>query len=85
MNMCSKVFSHTDSLIFRKRPGIARRSGVDGRLRPVPRQEIIEPVYGMAVEHALEHILEVGVEFDIIELCGGDEGADHGPALAATI
>jgi hypothetical protein len=33
----------------------------------------------------LEHILEVGVEFDIIELCGGDEGADHGPALAATI
>ena len=32
---------------------------VDGRLRPVPRQEIIKPVYGMAVGHALEHVFEV--------------------------
>ena len=68
-----------------KRPGVARRSGVDGFWRPVPRQEIIETVHGMAVDHALEHVFKVGVGLDVVELCRGDEGADRGPSLSAAI
>ncbi len=30
----------------------------------------------MAVRHALEHVFEVGVRLDVVELCRGDEGAD---------
>ncbi len=33
-------------LLDRKRPGVARRSGVDGRWRTFPRQEVVETVRG---------------------------------------
>ncbi len=39
----------------------------------------------MAVDHALEHVSEVGERFDVIELCRGDERADSGPSLSTTI
>ena len=39
----------------------------------------------MAVDHALEHVSEVGERFDVIELCRGDEGTDSGPSLCATV
>ena len=51
------------SELNRKRPVVARRSGVGWRGRPVPRQEIIEPAHRMAMRHALEHVFEVGVSF----------------------
>ena len=49
------------------RPVVARRSGVDGCWCPVPRQEVVETVHGMAVGHALENVAEVGVGLDVIE------------------
>ncbi len=39
----------------------------------------------MAVDHALEHVFEVGIGLDVVEPCRGDEGADDGPTLCATI
>ncbi len=39
----------------------------------------------MAVGHALDHIFEVGVGLDVVELCRGDEGADRAPSLCAAI
>jgi hypothetical protein len=34
----------------------------------------------MAVGHATQHVLEIGEGLDVVELCGGDEGADRRPA-----
>lgn len=39
----------------------------------------------MAVCEALKDVLQVGIGFDIIELCGGDERGDYGPTVGATI
>ena len=72
-------------LIIRKRPGVARRSGVDGRWRPVPGQEVVETVHGMAVGHAPENVAKVGIGLDVVEPCRGDEGADRCPSLCAAI
>ena len=52
---------------------------------PVPRQEIVETAHGVAIGHALEDVLEVGEWLDVVELCGGDEGADSSPADATTV
>jgi hypothetical protein len=71
--------------IIRKRTGITRRSMICGRWLPIPWQEIVEPVHFVAVDHALEHVSEVGERFDVIELCRGDEGTDSGPSLCATV
>src|SRR4029077_6667789 len=57
----------------------------DKRFRPIPRQEIIEPAHRVTVSHALEDVFQVGKRFDVVELCGGDEGEEGGPADAATI
>src|SRR5437660_4028318 len=55
--------------MFGKRPGIARYLVVDVRFLPVPGQEFIDPVHGMAIGHALQDVLEIGEWLDIIELC----------------
>ncbi len=39
----------------------------------------------MAVDHALEHVFEVTVGLDAVELCRGDEGTDRGPSVSAAI
>jgi hypothetical protein len=39
----------------------------------------------MAVRHALEDVSEIGEWLDVVEPCGGDAGADGGPARATTI
>jgi hypothetical protein len=39
----------------------------------------------MAVGHAFQHVLEVDERLDVVELGGGDEGTDGGPADAAAI
>ena len=64
---------------------VAPRSRVDGCWRPVPGQEVVETVYGMAVDHGLEHVVEVGVGLDVVELRRGDAGADRAPSLCAAI
>jgi hypothetical protein len=52
---------------------------------PVPGQQLVETIGGKAIAHALEHVLEVGVRLDVVELRGGEEGAGGSPALAATV
>jgi len=39
----------------------------------------------VAAGHAREHVLEIGEGLDVVELCGGDEGADGCPSDAATV
>ena len=53
--------------------------------RAVPGQEVVKAASGMAVAHALEHVFEIGIGLDVVELCRGDEGTDHGPSLCAAI
>ena len=54
-------------------------------LGPVPGQQVVEPAHGMAVGHALEHVLEIGEGLDVVELGGGEEGGDGRPAVGAAI
>src|ERR1700704_6673833 len=68
-----------------KRPFFARRSGLEGWRDPVPGQELVEAAYGMAVGHALEHVLQVSVGLAVVELSGADQRADDGPAVGAAI
>jgi hypothetical protein len=39
----------------------------------------------MALGHALQDVPEIGEGLHVIELCRGDEGANGGPSLSATI
>src|SRR3984885_5778259 len=39
----------------------------------------------MTVGHALQDVAEPDKGFDVVELCGGDEGADGCPSNAATV
>jgi len=39
----------------------------------------------MPVRDALEHVLEIGEGLDVVELGGGDEGADRRPAVGAAV
>ena len=53
---------------------LTHRSGLDVRLAfPGPRQEFVDPVYGMPSDHAGDHILEVSVGLDAVELAGLDQ------------
>ena len=59
-----------------KRPFLARGLGFGAYWLPVPRQEFVEAAGGMTVGHALQDVSEPGKGLDVVELCGGDEGAD---------
>ena len=37
---------------------------------PGPRQQLVEPVDGMSIDHAREHVGEVSVGFDAVEFAG---------------
>src|SRR5438034_9996200 len=39
----------------------------------------------MALGHALQDVPEIGEGLHVVELCRGDEGANGGPSLSATI
>ena len=54
-----------------KRPKLAHQSGLDMIfIFPGPRQQFIEAVDGMPVDHAREHVAQVGVGFDAVEFAG---------------
>ena len=52
---------------------------------PIPGQEFVEATGGMSVGHALQDVSEPCEGLDIVELCGGDEGADGCPSDAAAV
>ena len=62
------------------------RSGLDDLASlPGPWQEFVETIDRMCVDHAREHVAQIGVRFDAVQLAGCDQRADHGPALAAAV
>src|SRR5258708_33112155 len=70
---------------IRKRPFLVRGLGLDAYWLPVPGQEFVEAAGGVTVGHALQDVSEPGKGLDVVELCGGDEGADGCPSDAATV
>jgi hypothetical protein len=56
---------------------LARRSGLDMNLRfPGPRQQFVETVDGMSIDHARQHVGEVGIGFDAVQFTGFDQRTD---------
>src|SRR5262249_9118777 len=57
------------------------------RLRrpPIPRQQLIESIDRVSIDHALEHVAQVGVGLDAAHLAGLDERAERRPSLSANI
>ena len=47
---------------------------------PGPWQQLVEPVDGMSIDHAREHVGEVSVGLDAVEFAGFDQRADCCPA-----
>ena len=72
-------------LVARKRSFLAHGLGLDAYWLPVPRQEFVEAAGGMTVGHTLQDVSKPGKGLDVVELCGGDEGADGCPSDAATV
>ena len=70
----------------RKRPAAALLSALD-RISgfPSPRQQFVEAVDRVSVDHAREHVMDIGVGFDVVELAGLNQRTEHGPTLAAAI
>ena len=81
----TKSVREMDAYIQRKRPFLAHGLGFEAYWLPVPRQEFVEAAGGMTVGHALQDVAEPDKGFDVVELCGRDEGADGCPSDAATV
>src|SRR5258706_8550926 len=71
--------------VYSKRPFLTRRSGFSVCRRPVPGQQIVEAAHWMSAGHAFQHVLEIGEGLDLVELGGGDEGAEGCPSGAAPV
>jgi hypothetical protein len=56
-----------------------------GRRAPVPRHQLVDAARWIPAGHTFEHVGEVGEGFDVVELGGGDEGANRCPALSTAI
>ena len=52
---------------------------------PCPWQQFVEAVDGMPVDHAPEHVVQVGVRFNAVEFGGSHQRADDRPAGASPI
>ncbi len=70
----------------RKRPAVAHASGLDMISQlPAPRQQFIEAVDGVSVDHPLQDVPQIAVGLDLIQLAGRDQRADDRPTMSATI
>ena len=55
------------------RPVATGRSGLDVALgAPRARQQLVEPIDGISIGHALEHVLQISLRVDAVELDGVD-------------
>src|SRR5260370_27113285 len=69
-----------------KRPFVARQSGLDMNLWfPSPRQQFVESVDGMSIDHAHEYVVQVSVGFYAVEFAGFDQRADDCPTTSAAV
>lgn len=53
------------------------------RRLPVPRQQFVEPVDLESVDHALEHVVQIGVGLDVVHFASLDERAEYRSTLSA--
>src|SRR5262245_6614057 len=69
-----------------KRLAAAHASDIDSFCRlPIPRQQFIEPIDRMPVDHALEHIMQVRVGLDVVHFGSLNERTERRPARSALI
>ena len=69
-----------------KRLAAAHASDLDSFCRlPIPRQQFIEPIDRMPVDHALEHVVQIRVGFDIVQFGSFNERTERRPARSAVI
>ena len=69
-----------------KRPAAAHASRLDSFCGfPIPRQQSIESIDRMPVDHALEHVMQVGVGFDVVQFGSFNQRAERRPARSAII
>ena len=60
--------------------------GVDGIAGFLgPRQELVQPIDGVSVDHALEDVDEIGVGLNTVEFGGFNQRANDRPTLAAGV
>ena len=73
--------AEADRQTDRKRPAAAHASRLDSFCGfPIPRQQSIESIDRMPVDHALEHVMQVSVGFDVVQfssLCRPPNYAEH--------
>jgi hypothetical protein len=61
-------------------------SCLDGFCRPlVPRQQLVDSIDWVSIDHSLEHVAQVGIGLDVVELGGFDERVDGGGASTAFV
>ena len=86
MRKIAKKRSEVLTLTARRRPELARRSGLDMNLRfPNPWQQILETVDWVTIDHPREHVGEVSVGFDAVEFAGFDQRTDDRPTLTTSV
>jgi hypothetical protein len=52
---------------------------------PGPRQQRVEAVDGISIDHSGEHVSEIGVGFDAVQFAGFDQRAEDCPTIATTV
>ena len=83
---CTAQCTCGDRTLTGKRPEHARQSGLDMIfIFPGPGQRFVDAIDGVAIHHPREHVAQVSVRFDIVQLAGFDQGADDCPSIAATV
>ena len=52
---------------------------------PGPGQQFVDAIDGVAIDHPGEHVAQVSVRFDTVQLAGFDQRAHDCPSIAATV
>src|SRR5712671_1275322 len=52
---------------------------------PIPRQQLVESIDQMSIDHALEHVAQVGVGLDAVHFASLDERAECRPSFSTEI
>jgi hypothetical protein len=60
-------------------------SALDGGGLPFPRQQFVEPIGWISIDHALEYVAQVGVGLDVVHFTRFDQRAECCPALPTDI
>jgi hypothetical protein len=83
---CTAQCTCGDRTLTGKHPEHARQSGLDMIfIFPGPGQQFVDAIDGVAIHHPREHVAQVSVRFDIVQLAGFDQRADDCPSIAATV